>query len=102
MDKITVDVGVYTSLEVDLSQFDFTGISKVVMTAKNDTDGQVIFVREFYTAQVHPVEITPEESNMLEDGAEYDFDIITEDGRRFKNGPNGRVALRRGVGNAND
>ncbi len=102
MDKIRVDVGVYTALEIDLTSFDFSGISRVVLTAKNDTEGEPVFIREFTTAGLHQIEITPEESNRLEDGAEYDFDIITDDGRRFKNGPNGRVALRRGVGNASD
>lgn len=95
---IRVDVGVYTALEIDLTDFDFSGIEKVVMSVKNKMDCGILFTREFTQPGIHMVSITPEESNMLRYDAEYDFDIITTDGKRYKNGANGRIALRRGVG----
>jgi len=98
MDSIRVDVGVYTLLEVDLSEFDFTGIKKVIMTVKNTYYRDILFEREFSTAEIHAVTITPEESRLLRDAAEYDFDVLTDDGKRYKNGDNGKIVLRRGCG----
>lgn len=98
MDSIRVDVGVYTSLEVDFSEFDFTGIEKVIMTVKNKLCKDILFEREFTTAEIHAVTITPEESRLLRDDAEYDFDILTTDGKRYKNGDNGKIVLRKGCG----
>lgn len=101
MDNIRVDVGVYTALEVDLTQFDFTGISKLIMTVKNKLCTDILFCREFTTAEKHSVTITPEESVLLRDDAEYDFDILTTDGKRYKNGDNGKIVLRKGCGVCN-
>lgn len=98
MDSIRVDVGVYTLLEVDLSEFDFTGIEKVIMTVKNNCSRDILFEREFATAEIHTVTITPEESRLLRDAAEYDFDVLADDGKRYKNGDNGKIVLRRGCG----
>lgn len=41
MDGILIDVGVYTSLEVDLSEFDFDGVTKVIMTGKCKFDNDI-------------------------------------------------------------
>ena len=98
MDSIRVDVGVYTLLEVDLSEFDFTGIKKVIMTVKNNRCRDILFEREFSTAEIHAVTITPEESWLLRDAAEYDFNVLADDGKRYKNGDNGKIVLRRGCG----
>ena len=98
MDDVRVDVGVYTALEVDLREFDFTGISKLIMTVKNKLCTGILFEREFSTAEIHTVTITPEESVLLRDDAEYDFDILTTDGKRYKNGDNGKIVLRKGCG----
>lgn len=97
MDDILIDVGVYTPLEVDLTQFDFTGIEKVILTLKN-TLGEFSIEREFSTPEVHSFTITPHESRFLRADAEYDFNIITTDGKRYKNGDNGNIILRRGCG----
>lgn len=102
MDCILIDVGVYTSLEVDLSEFDFNGISKVIMTAKNKFSSDIAFEREFTTAEKHIISITPEESLKLDDNGEYDFDIVTEDGKRYKTTDNGDIALRKGCGQCNE
>lgn len=101
MDEIQIDVGVYTSLEVDLTEFDFTGIEEVILTAKNRNEDRVILERKFTTTGVHNIIVTPEESRLLRNGAEYDFNIITTEGKRYKNGENGAIILREGVGACN-
>jgi hypothetical protein len=100
MQTIRIDVGVYTALEVDLSGFDFTGVKKVVMTAKNSPveRSEALFVREFTEAKVYTEFITPEESAQLVDGAVYDFVKELADGKRLKMGDNGKIEVRRGCG----
>ena len=100
MDTITIDVGVYTALEIDLTEFDFTGISKVVMTFKNvpSLDTPAVFTREFVEPKVHRVVITPEESLKLIQDAAYDFAKVLIDGKTYKNGDNGKIELRKGCG----
>lgn len=100
MDTITIDVGVYTALEVDLTEFDFTGISKVIMTVKNLTslDTPTIFTREFTEPKVYRVVVSPEESAKLIKGAVYDFNKVLVDGKTYKNGDNGKIELRKGCG----
>ena len=100
MQQIRIDVGVYTALEIDLSGFDFTGIKKLIMTAKNRPEKamKVLFEREFTEAKVYTEYITPEESEKIVDGAVYDFVIELVDGKRLKVGDNGKIELRRGCG----
>lgn len=102
MDSIRIDIGVYTALEVDLSGFDFDGVEKVILTIKNTRCTGGTITREFATPEVHPVTVTPMESLGLRDGAEYDFDIVTTDGKCYKNDDNGRVVLRRGCGQCSE
>lgn len=101
MDDVRIDVGVYTPLQVDLTQFDFTGIDRVILTVKNMLGG-IVLEREFSTATTHMVEITPKESRLMRNDAEYDFDIISSAGKRYKNGDNGRIVLRKGCGECNE
>jgi L-lactate utilization protein LutB len=100
MQHIRIDVGVYTALEIDLSGFDFTGVKKLVMTAKNAPveTSAVIFEREYTEPKVYTEYITPEESVKLVDGAVYDFNKVLVDGKRLKMGDNGKIELRRGCG----
>ena len=100
MQQIRIDVGVHTALEVDLSGFDFAGVKKLVMTAKNSPveTSEVIFEREYTEAKVYTEFITPEESEKLVDGAVYDFVKELTDGKRLKMGENGKIELRRGCG----
>ena len=97
MQPLIIDVGVYTPLIVDLTQFDFSGVSKVVLTISNPRRG-VKIEREFDTAAEYQIEITPAESKTLVPGAQYDFDIVLPDGKRYKNGENGSITLRTGAG----
>jgi hypothetical protein len=100
MQQIWIDVGVYTALEVDLTGFDFTGIEKLILTAKNSLveTSEVLFEREFTEAKVYTEYITPEESKKLASGAVYDFNKVLVDGKRLKMGDNGKIELRKGCG----
>ena len=99
MEKITVDIGVYTALSIDLTDFDFTGIEKLIFTIKNKakTSEPVIVTREFDKPALYNIEITPDESYKLQGIAVYDFVKIIE-GKPFKATDNGEVILRVGVG----
>lgn len=104
MNSIRIDVGVCTSLDVDLSSFDFTGIEKVVFTVKNyaDPNAPEIIEREFTEPGVHKMVITPEESLALKMTAEYDFCMRLADGSCFKLTDNGKIVLRKAVGDCID
>lgn len=100
IDAIRIDVGVCTSLEVDLTGFDFTGVQKVVLTIKNrpKKSEPVLLEREYVEAKVYDEIITATESFKIKPGAVYDFDKVLIDGRRFKISGNGSVELRQAVG----
>ena len=100
MQQIRIDVGVYTALEIDLTGFDFTGVKKLIMTAKNRPEkaAKVLFEREYTEAKVYTEYITPEESEKIADDAVYDFVKELTDGKRLKMGDNGKIELRRGCG----
>lgn len=104
MQDIRIDVGVCTALSINLSDVDFTGIKEVIFTVKNfaDINSPVIIERRFTEPKVHEIIITPEESVRLSAGAEYDFDTMLEDGTRLKMTDNGKVILRKSVGDCID
>ena len=104
MQNIRVDIGVCTALDVDLSTVDFTGIKEVVFTIKNypTPEAPEIVERRFTEPRVHEVVITPEESLALTITAEYDFTMILTDGKKFKMTDNGKVTLRKAVGDSID
>ena len=100
MEDIRIDIGVCTALTIDLTEFDFTGIEKVIFTIKNYASVSVppIVEREYTTAQIYNEIISPAESLQLKAGAVYDFDIVLTNGKRFKETDNGKIILRKGVG----
>lgn len=104
MKDIRIDVGVYTALDVDLSSVDFTGADGVVFTVKNypDPNAPEVIERLITEKGVHKMVITPEESLALKATAEYDFCIQLKDGKRFKLTNNGKIVLRRAVGDCID
>ena len=100
MKDIRIDVGVCTVLKINLAEIDFEGIEKIMFTVKNFAShkADTIIEREFTEAKIHEVIIEPEESIKLEDNAVYDFNKVLTDGTRHKMTDNGRIVLRRGVG----
>jgi hypothetical protein len=104
MENIRIDIGVCTALDIDLSAVDFTGIKEVIFTVKNYPvpDAPEVIERVFTEPGVHEIVITPEESMALKATAEYDFCTVLEDGKRFKLTDNGKVVLRKAVGDCID
>ena len=105
MQDIQIDVGVCTILTINLSTVDFKEVDKVIFTVKNlpDPTSEVIIEREFTTPEVHQIVVTAEESMRLTDKAEYDFGQILKDkGLRVKMTDNGKVKLRKAVGDCID
>ena len=104
MKDIRIDIGVSTLLSVNMTDVDFGGIEKVIFTVKNfpSIKADTIIEREFTEPKIHDLIITPEESVKLSDGAVYDFNSVLSDGTRCKMTDNGRVILRRGVGDCFD
>ena len=100
MKDIRVDVGVHTVISVNLADFDFNGVEKVVFTVKNHATykSDVIIEREFTEAKVYNVTILPEESILLQRDAVYDFNAVFLDGSRHKITNNGKIILRMSVG----
>lgn len=100
MENIRIDLGVCTPLSVDLTDYDFNGIAKLILTVKNkpDVKAPAIIEREFTTPELHRIIITAEESLKLCPHAVYDFDKVLTDGKRYKASDNGRVILREAVG----
>ena len=98
--KINIDVGVDTILQIDLSELNFIGVSEVIFTVKNiiTVKAPPIIERHFTEAKVYDVLIKAEESANLQDGAQYDFQKVLIDGTRIKLTENGRIKLRRAVG----
>lgn len=95
-----IDVGVYTPFQVNLTNYDFTGREKVILTIKNfpDTLQPVIIEREYTESKLYEDVITPEESMKLRDKAAYDFDEVLTDGKRYKLCDNIPITLRKGCG----
>ena len=104
MKDIRIDIGVCTALDIDLSSVDFTGIEGVVFTVKNypDPNSPEVIERTFTKPGIHKVVITPVESLVLKTTAEYDFCTVLEDGKKFKMTENGKVVLRKAVGDCID
>lgn len=104
MDKIRIDVGVDTILQVDLTGVNFEGVDKVVFTVKNYLSVQEapIIEREFTTPEIHEMIVSAEESVALLESAEYDFQKVLKSGKRVKISDNGQIELRRSVGDKID
>lgn len=104
MKEIRIDLGVCTALDVDLSSVDFTGIKQIIFTVKNfpTHDAPEIIERVFTEPKKHEIVITPQESLALKTTAEYDFCAELADGKRFKMTDNGKVVLRKAVGDCID
>ena len=109
MKDIQIDVGVYTELMVNLKDIEIGAGEEIVLTIKNTPSPKepAIVERHFYPEEVEggyaftsvtKVEIEPIESVKIQEGAVYDFSKVTADGKQFKLTDNGRVILRKAVG----
>lgn len=104
MNEIRIDIGVCTVLNINLTNVDFADIEKIIFTVKNfpAVDSPVIIEREFTEPKMYKVIIQPEESLKLAHTAEFDFNKVLKDGTRLKMNDNGKVLLRKGVGDCID
>ena len=101
MQTIIIDVGVYTSFGVDLTDdsINLANGDKFILAIKNSVNdsGFGIITREFIGKKIHEVLITPEESRMINKGAVYDIVQINAYDECFKIIENGGINLYRGV-----
>lgn len=98
METIEINVGVYTPLKIDFTDYDFTGVDKVILTIKNYVGGEEIITREFDAKKEYNILITPEESKQLTGSPVYDFTKITMDGKTYKETEISNVILKNVVG----
>lgn len=100
MKTIYIDYGLYTPITIDLSEFDFTDVDKVVLTAKTYIGNRLttILLREYKTAEVHVETITPLESKLFKGDVSYDFIAYMKSGEVYKVSEVGKMVLRKGVG----
>ena len=100
METIYIDYGLHTAVTIDLSEFDFEGVEKVVLTAKKYMGDSLvtILVREYTLPNIYTEIITPEESKLFEGDVYYDFIAFMELGQVYRVSDVGKMMLRKGVG----
>ena len=100
METIYIDYGLHTAVTIDLSEFDFEGVEKVVLTAKKYVGNSLvtILVREYTIANSYIEVITPEESKLFDGDVYYDFIAFMESGQVYRASDVGKMVLRKGVG----
>ena len=100
METIYIDYGLHTPITIDLSEFDFEGVEKVVLTAKKYVGNSFItvLVKEFVSPQTYIEIITPEESKLFSGDVRYDFIAFMSLGQVFRVSDVGKMILRKGVG----
>ena len=69
MNEITIYTNVFTPISVDLEEYDFEGIAKLVLVIKNDYDGECIVREEFAEAGSHQILVSPEQAEKLYNGS---------------------------------
>ena len=101
METIYIDYGLYTRFNVDLSEVDFDGVDKFVLTAKRyitDDNVRTVFVREYTNADTYVEVVTPEESRLFNGTVFYDFIVFMTSGEVYRASDVGKMILRKGVG----
>ena len=100
METIYIDYCLYTPITVDLSEFDFNGVDKLVLTAKKYVFNSLttIMVREYTEANIYTEVITPEESKLFSGNVYYDFIAFMTSGEVYRASDVGKMELRKGVG----
>ena len=104
MQDIRIDVGVCTVFHITLLEEHFTGVKEIIFTVKNypSVGSEVIIERTFKEAGKHEIVVNAEESVKLCNNAEYDFNAVLENGTRLKMTDNGKIILRKSVGDCID
>ena len=104
MQDIRIDVGVCTVFNITLLEEHFVGVKEIIFTVKNypSVGSEVIIERVFTEAGKHEIIVKPEESVKLCSNAEYDFNAVLDNGTRLKMTDNGKVILRKSVGDCID
>ena len=100
METIYIDYGLHTPITIDLSEFDFTGVDKVVLTAKKYVGNSLVtvLVREYMKTNIYTEVITPEESKLFGGTVYYDFIAFMSSGEVYRASDVGEMVLRKGVG----
>ena len=100
METIYIDYGLYTPITVDLSEFDFDGVKKLVLTAKKyfGNSSITILVREYTKSDIYIETITPEESKLFGGDVFYDFIAFMDSDKVYKASEIGKMILKKGVG----
>ena len=100
METIYIDYGLYTQFTVDLSEVNFDGVDKIVLTAKKYVGTtQITILQKEYTSSSEYVEVvTPEESKSFDGVVHYDFIAFMTSGEVYRASDVGKMVLRKGVG----
>ena len=100
METIYIDYGLHTPITVNLSEFDFSDVDKLVLTAKKYTGNSLttIMVREYRETNTYVEVITPEESKLFGGTVYYDFIAFMKSGEVYRASDVGKMILRKGVG----
>ena len=100
MEEIYIDYLLHTPINIDLSDFDFTGVEKIVLTEKKYMNNKkyTVLVKEFTEAKIYTVTVTPEESKRFDGDVRYDFIAFMTNGEVYKVSDVGVMVLREGVG----
>lgn len=100
METIYIDYCLHTPITVDLSEFDFTDVEKLVLTAKKYIGNSLttIMVREYTEPNTYIEVITPEESKLFTGNVYYDFIAFMSSGEVYRASDVGKMVLRKGVG----
>ena len=100
METIYIDYGLHTPITVDLSEFNFDDVDKLVLTAKKYIGNTLttIMVREYRETNTYVEVITPEESKLFGGNVFYDFIAFMKSGEVYRASDVGEMILRKGVG----
>lgn len=102
MNEITIYTNVFTPISVNLEEYDFEGIAKLVLVIKNDYDGECIVREEFAEAGSHQILVSPEQAEKLYNGSIMGFIKITDDDKEYAEGQLYKVALKEWVGDCDN
>ena len=100
METIYIDYLLHTPITIDLSEFNFEGVQKLVLTAKKYVGNVLttVLVKEYTSAGIYVDVISPEESKLFSGNVYYDFIAFMQSGEVYRASDVGEMRLRKGVG----